>query len=40
MRPVGLPEASFSIHGWFMPASPIASTPLVFMKAQQRENWR
>jgi hypothetical protein len=37
---VGLPDASFSIHGWFIVASPIASIPFWFMNAQQRENWR
>src|SRR3979409_1003727 len=38
-RPVGFPEASFSIHGWFIVASPTASIPLVLRKPQHRENW-
>jgi len=40
MRPVGFLEASRSIHGWFMPASSIASTPRLLRKAQHRVNWR
>jgi hypothetical protein len=39
-RPVGLPAASFSIQGWFIVASPIASMPFWFRNAQQRENCR